>query len=85
MDIGVEARIKQILHKRIGMSVEAITSEAKLVDDLGVDSLDFVELVIATEEAFGVSISEELFSEVKTVRDVAELVEHLAREQVAAG
>lgn len=82
-DSDIEARIKTILHKRIGMPVEMITADAKLVDDLEVDSLDSVELVMASEAEFGITISEEVFSEVKTVRDVVELVKQLSREQVA--
>ena len=78
-------RIKQILTKRIGMPADAISAEAKLVDDLSVDSLDFVELIMAAEQEFDIAISEERFQGVKTVADIVALVDQLMQERVTAG
>ena len=73
----MEARIKQILMNRLGMPDSDVTSDAKLVDDLGMDSLDAVELAIAIERQFGVSISDEQVARLGTVGDIASLVQSL--------
>lgn len=81
---GLEAAIKQILTTRLGMPVESITLEARLVDDLGMDSLDAVELAIAAERQFHVSISDEQVAKLVTVRDIMTLVQRL-REESGSG
>lgn len=68
-------RIKQIIADEIGKNVEEITEEKDLVKDLGVDSLDAVEFIMAMEEEFGVTITDEEGSAIKTVADVIKLVE----------
>ena len=78
---NVEARIKQILTDRLGIPSSDITADAKLVDDLGMDSLDAVELAIATERQFGVSVSDEQVAKLLTVGDIVKLVQQLSEEQ----
>jgi acyl carrier protein len=77
----LEGRVKQILTNRLGMPTSEITSGARLVDDLGMDSLDAVELAIATEREFRVAISDEQVAKLVTVSDIVELVRQLAAEQ----
>jgi acyl carrier protein len=78
---NLEARIKQILTDRLGIASSDITTDAKLVDDLGMDSLDAVELAIATERQFGVSVSDEQVAKLLTVGDVVRLVQQLSEER----
>ena len=77
----LEAQVKQILTTRLGMPADDITPDSRLVDDLGMDSLDAVELAIATERQFGLSISDEQVSKLVTVADIMKLVEQLSQEQ----
>ncbi len=80
----IEQRVKEILHMRLGMSAEQILTESRLVEDLGMDSLDAVELAIAMERAFDISISEHRIAGLKTVADVVGLSEELRQTQKAA-
>ena len=82
--LDLEQHVKQILTNRLGIPPDEITTSAKLVDDLGMDSLDAVELAIAAERQFHVSISDEQVARLGTVADIVQLVERLAGEQRAA-
>jgi acyl carrier protein len=79
----LEARVKQILTNRLGIAPEDIRLDALLVEDLGMDSLDAVELAIATERQFNVSLSDEQVAKLKTVADIVALVQRLAEAQSA--
>jgi acyl carrier protein len=70
----IQQRVIQILTDRLGMSRAEITPEARLVDDLGLDSLDAAELAIALEGQFDVSISDEQVAQLKTVADLLAMV-----------
>jgi acyl carrier protein len=77
----LERRVKQILTHRLGIPADEITLGARLVDDLGLDSLDAVELAIATERQFNVALSDEQVAKLMTVADIITLVERLAQER----
>jgi acyl carrier protein len=81
----LERRTKQILTNRLGIPAEDITLDAKLIEDLGMDSLDAVELAIAAERQFGIGLSDEQISRLKTVADIIALVQRLADEQAGGG
>ena len=68
-------KIKQIIADQLCISVEKVTDEADITKDLGADSLDVVELLMAFEEEFGVSISDEDASKIKSVNDVVAYIE----------
>ncbi len=68
--MAVEDRIKEIIADQLGVELEKITPEAKFVDDLGADSLDVVELIMAFEEEFGIEIPDEDAEKIQTVGDV---------------
>jgi acyl carrier protein len=68
--MAVEDRIKEIIADQLGVEVEKITPEAKFVEDLGADSLDVVELIMAFEEEFGIEIPDEDAEKIQTVGDV---------------
>jgi acyl carrier protein len=67
MSDTIEARVKEIIVNELGVDPEKVTPEALIVEDLGADSLDRVELVMALEEDFGVDISDEDAEELRTV------------------
>ncbi len=68
--MSVEQRVKEIIADQLGVEIEKITPEAKFVDDLGADSLDVVELIMAFEEEFGIEIPDEDAEKIATVGDV---------------
>lgn len=64
-----EDRLKEIIAKELEVEVKQLTPEAKFIEDLGADSLDIVELVMALEEEFGIDIPDEDADKLKTVGD----------------
>ena len=66
---GVDERVKQIIVEQLGVDEGEVTPGASFVDDLGADSLDTVELVMAFEEAFDIEIPDEDAEKIKTVQD----------------
>jgi acyl carrier protein len=64
-----EDRVKEIIVKELEVDIKQLTPEAKFIEDLGADSLDIVELVMALEEEFGVDIPDEDADKLKTVGD----------------
>lgn len=67
-----EERVKEIIAKELEVSPDQLTADASFIDDLGADSLDTVELVMALEEEFGIDIPDEDADKIKTVGDVME-------------
>ena len=70
----IEARVKQIVVEQLGVSEEEVTSTASFVDDLGADSLDTVELVMALEEEFDCEIPDEDAEKITTVKQALDFV-----------
>jgi acyl carrier protein len=68
-------RVKKIVVEHLGVESEKVTEEASFIDDLGADSLDIVELVMAFEEEFGVEIPDDAAEKITTVRDAIEYIE----------
>jgi acyl carrier protein len=64
-----ESKVKEIIAKELEVDVKQLTPEAKFIEDLGADSLDIVELVMALEEEFGLDIPDEDADKLKTVGD----------------
>jgi acyl carrier protein len=64
-----EDRVKEIIAKELEVELKQLTPEAKFIEDLGADSLDIVELVMALEEEFGIDIPDEEADTLKTVGD----------------
>jgi acyl carrier protein len=72
---SVEDRIKQIIVEQTGVKPGEVTSKSHLVNDLGLDSLDSVELVMALEEEFNIEIEDEVAEKLVTVQQVVEFVQ----------
>ena len=75
MAASVQARVKEIVREQLGVSAEEVTPEASFIEDLGADSLDIVELVMALEEEYEMEISDEDAEKIKTVQDVITYIE----------
>jgi len=72
--MDVEAKVKEIIVQQLGVDAEKVTADASFVDDLGADSLDVVELVMAFEEEFSVEIPDEAAEKIATVKDANEFL-----------
>ncbi len=69
MSIDVEQKVKEIIVEQLGVDEEEVVMDAHFIDDLGADSLDTVELVMAFEEAFEIEIPDEDAEKITTVKD----------------
>jgi acyl carrier protein len=73
--MALDERVKKIIVEQLGVSPEQVTIEASFIDDLGADSLDTVELVMALEEEFDIEIPDEDAEKITTVGQAIEYVE----------
>jgi acyl carrier protein len=71
----IEQRVKKIIVDQLSVNADQVTAEAKFIEDLGADSLDIVELVMALEEEFGSEIPDEQAEKLLTVGDVIKYIE----------
>lgn len=72
--MSIEEKVIEIISQKLNLSKDQIKLEASFVDDLGADSLDLVELVMAMEEAFGMEVPDEEAEKLRTVKDVIEYI-----------
>ena len=77
--MAVQERVKAIIVEQLGVDEAEVTPEAKFVDDLGADSLDTVELVMALEEEFKLEISDEDAEKIQTVGDAVRYISEHAK------
>lgn len=70
-----EAKVKQIIAEKLGVNEDKITPQANFVDDLGADSLDQVELIMAFEDAFDIEIPDEDAEKLKSVKNALDYLE----------
>ena len=73
--MSVEERIKAIIAEQLGVKLEEVTAEASFIDDLGADSLDTVELIMALEEEFNIEIPDEDAEKMTTVGDAVKYID----------
>ena len=79
--MAVEDRVKAIIVEQLGVDAEEVTPEASFVEDLGADSLDTVELIMAFEEEFGVEISDDEAEKIRKVKDAVDYIEKHTKAQ----
>lgn len=72
---SIEERVRDLIVEQLGVNVDQVTTEASFVDDLGADSLDTVELVMAFEEEFGIDIPDEDAEKMGSVKDAISYLE----------
>jgi acyl carrier protein len=82
MSEAVESKVREIIINELGVEPEKVTDEASFVEDLGADSLDTVELVMAFEEEFGIDIPDEDAEQMRTVGDA---IQYLRKHSDLAG
>lgn len=75
MASSVEEKVRQIIVEQLGVDESEVTPTASFIDDLGADSLDTVELVMALEEGFGMEIPDEDAEKITTVKDAINYIE----------
>ena len=68
-------KIKSMLAEQLNIAEDKITPDSKIIDDLGADSLDVVEMLMKLEDDFGVSVSDEEALALKTVQDIVDIIE----------
>ena len=78
---SIEERVKKIVVEQLGVKEEEVTNNASFVDDLGADSLDTVELVMAFEEEFGIDIPDEDAEKITRVKEAIEYIESHSKKK----
>ncbi len=68
-------KVKELLAEQLGIDAKTIADDANILEDLGADSLDIIEMLMTLEDEYGVTIPDDQINQVKTVRQVAELIE----------
>ncbi|MGN0836075.1 MAG: acyl carrier protein [Akkermansia sp.] len=74
MSDNIESQVKEIIAAQLSVEPEKVTSEAKFIEDLGADSLDTVELVMAFEDKFSIEVPDEDAEKLKSVKDVVDYI-----------
>ncbi len=75
MDNNLSGRIQAIVSDQLGVDIADVTKDANILDDLGADSLDVVELVMTLEDTFDIDVPDEAVEELRTIGDVQRFVE----------
>jgi acyl carrier protein len=74
-------KVKDIVTEQLGVEKDEVTIESSFIDDLGADSLDIVELIMAFEEEFNIEIPDEAAEKIKTVQDVVNYIDEQKKNQ----
>ncbi|HUY13991.1 MAG TPA: acyl carrier protein [Terriglobia bacterium] len=72
---SIEEKVKQLIVEQLGVDEQEVTPSAHIIDDLGADSLDIVELVMTFEESFGIEIPDEDAEKIQTVKDSVDYIQ----------
>ncbi|MCR5224556.1 MAG: acyl carrier protein [Alphaproteobacteria bacterium] len=75
MSENIADKVKAVIADKLGVDLSKVTENARFIDDLGADSLDTVELVMALEEEFGIEIPEDEGQEIQSVQDAISFIE----------
>jgi acyl carrier protein len=78
--MATEDKIKEIIVEQLGVAAEEVVPEASFIDDLGADSLDIVELVMAIEEEWGLEIPDDDAEKIQTIQDAINYVEERVKD-----
>lgn len=75
--MSIEDKVRKVIAEKLDVDIDDVVPEASLVEDLGADSLDLVELMMSMEDVFDVDISDEQAEKLRTVKDVIDFLESL--------
>ena len=78
--MALEDKIKEIIVEQLGVAQEEVVPEASFIDDLGADSLDIVELVMALEEEWGIEIPDDDAEKIQTIQDAINYIEERVKD-----
>jgi len=78
-DKDIQTKVGDIIVEQLGVNADQVTDEAKFIEDLGADSLDTVELIMALEEEFGIEVPDEAAEKLMSVGDVVRYIEENAK------
>jgi acyl carrier protein len=78
--VAIEDKVKEIIVEQLGVEASQVTPTASFIDDLGADSLDTVELVMAFEEEFNIEIPDDAAEKIKKVNDAVEFIKANAKQ-----
>jgi acyl carrier protein len=79
--MAIEDRVKSIIVEQLGVDADEVTLDASFVEDLGADSLDTVELIMAFEEEFAIEISDDEAEKIKKVKDAVAFIDTHAKDR----
>lgn len=68
-------KVKELVAEQLGINKETITAESNIIEDLGADSLDVIEMLMTLEEEYGITISDEKIGQIKTIGQIVDLIE----------
>lgn len=68
-------KVKDLVAEQLGISKNEITADSNIIEDLGADSLDVIEMLMTLEDEFGISIPDDKINQIKTVGQIVELIE----------
>ncbi|ADU65327.1 acyl carrier protein [Desulfurispirillum indicum] len=74
--MSIEQKVKEIVAEQLGVGIDTVNNESSFIDDLGADSLDTVELIMALEEEFGLEIPDDEAEKIVTVQDAISYIEN---------
>jgi acyl carrier protein len=77
-------KVKRIIAEHLGVEDEKVSDNASFIEDLGADSLDTVEIVMALEEEFGIEIPDEAAEKIGTVKDAVDYVDHMSDKMASS-
>jgi len=79
--VDIDSKVREVICEQLGLKPEDVTPEADLIQNLGVDSLDSVELVMALEEEFGIEVLDEDAEKLKKVSDITQYIHKKLNEK----
>lgn len=71
----INEKVKELVAEQLGVDKTTIADDANIIEDLGADSLDVIEMLMTLEEEFGVTIPDEKINQIKTINQIVELIE----------
>ncbi|MBP3619288.1 MAG: acyl carrier protein [Clostridia bacterium] len=71
----INEKVKELVAEQLGVAKDTISDDANIIEDLGADSLDVIEMLMTLEEEFGVTIPDDKINQIKTIKQIIELIE----------